>query len=268
ETAPPVYLRGIVEGKASIAYDVADPAYADQTSKMHVVLLTDHEAPDDTSHTITSGPGVPGGLHYADPNVPTSADEDVASASPDQLVVLSRGTFSAGGTTKYYKDRVHDADGNVINYSAQLQALADAQKAAHPELPPGSFKVGGGAAEAYAQGVFVADHSTTSQFAVMTTGGVQSKGFDAGTWSKLPGPWPTGARSDRMAFLIRSMRLATVNHGSRFELTGALSSLGKKLTLSGGISEYDYRLQAADADIISNEMGLPVSAVVCTWQRL
>lgn len=272
--APPVFVRGIVDGKVALAYDVADEGLAANADKLNMVLLTEHEHPDDSDMDIATGPGVPGGLRYADNNIPTSPDADIASATDDQAMLLSRGVFSQGGTTGHNKKIVRDENGNAIDYRQQLNDLVDSYKTFYSGLgyQDADWRTGaGGGAETVAHGVFVAGESGNNTLRVTTTGLVDSPGhrFPGGVqWRNLPGPYPSSAISSRNALFLGNMRGSAINHGTRVELKGALSSLNKKLTLSGGESEYDYRLQQADADVIANEMGLPVSAIVCTWQRL
>ena len=272
--APPVFVRGIVDGKAALAYDVADEGLVANADKLRMVVLTEHEDPNDTSNDLTTGPGVPGGLRYADKNIPTSPDADVAGATDDQAMLLSRGTLSMGGTTGHNKGIVRDSEGNIINYRQDLNDLVTTYKDHFSSLgyADADWRTGpGGGANVVLHGVFVAGETSSHRNYVTTTGLVESRGHYSprGTsWGRLPGPDPPGARSDLSALFINNMRGSAFNHGSRIELMGALSSLNRQLVISGGESEYDYRLQQADADVIANEMGLPVSAIVCTWQRL
>ncbi|MEW6281689.1 MAG: hypothetical protein AB1758_23980, partial [Candidatus Eremiobacterota bacterium] len=123
-TAPPVYVRGIVEGKVSLSYDVTSDTLDPRYDRLHMVVLNDHEMPTDSPSTAisSSGPGVPGGLRYADPKVGlTPADPD--ASSQDLAVLISRGSLSGAGATTSYKESVHPDSGAAINYSKVLNDL-------------------------------------------------------------------------------------------------------------------------------------------------
>lgn len=50
-------------------------------------------------------------------------------------------------------------------------------------------------------------------------------------------------------------------------LKGAISSLGSRIQNTGGVNQYDYKFQELDSTVLADELGLPVTLVVCTWQR-
>lgn len=214
-TAPPIYVRGNVKGKLSMVYDVTDDSLDPNFDKLHTIVLDEHEDPlDSPGRTLPGdGPGVPGGIRYDDPNIKASA-EDTAS-SPDALVLVSRGTMGASGTATNFKDRVHDADGKVVNYAQRLKNLdqqyvnAYAGKYSPVDLRLDSYNQ----TIAPMSGVFISNKfhyranrlgADGKQYGAEWSRKVNSI-WSTMTWSQFPVP-PPGVESSKTSFMLLRFR--------------------------------------------------------------
>lgn len=276
ETAPPLYLRGNIKGKVSMVYDVTDDRIDPNYDKLHTVVLDDHEDPDDSParHLPGTGPGIPGGLRYDDPNIKTSAQATVSS--PDAFVMVSRGTMGASGEATNFKDRMRDADGNLVNYSQHLRDLDQQYVNAYS----GKYTSGDLRMDAYNQtyapmsGVFIANKFHYRANRVGADGNFYSTEWSRKVnsiwstmnWGQFPNP-PPGTANDKTSFMLLRFRSGAVSDGVVTRLKGAISSLGSRIQNTGGVNQYDYKFQELDSTVLADDLGLPVTLVVCSWQR-
>lgn len=116
QSFPPVYVRGILNGRVVLIYDVdpsqesLDPLDLDTPDagdsngagvwngypKVHMFVLAQHEMLNENG-TTAFGDLVPGGIHYHDPRIKVSP-ADPGTLTDDSLLMISRGTLGAFGT--------------------------------------------------------------------------------------------------------------------------------------------------------------------------
>lgn len=275
--APPVYVRGNVAGKVNLVYDVTDDALDPKYDRLRTVVLADHEDPDDSDTKLTppDAPGVPGGLRYQDPRIAkTPSDSEV---SPDLLMVVSRGTISGAGLSPGYKTRSRDLDGKLMNYDQRLNTLSKQHSDYYTSK--GTWAAGDFAnTRTYTPsvsmfGIFIgsdvnsAGTRTVNGNLISTSNRTFPSAYSDFRWSQF-GSRPAGVIGDHMAVFPLRQRNTTLSSGTWVQLRGSLSSLGNRLRNVGGDSRYDYKLQNLDSTVLQQELGLPVSVILCTWQRL
>lgn len=273
---PDLYVRGVVDGKVSLAYDVTDGSLDPKYDKLHTYVLAEHEIPGENLSSISgSAPGIPGGVSYADPRAKTSADS-VGPATDDMLYLLSRGTLAGTGSTLQGKSRVFNDAGEEYNYANELRELDTLYSnyfgGGDPKVKE-SFKIASwNSPKATQHGIYVGNSASRSAARTTANGGALTKTdkvLAAAQWSALPFGIPTYAsRPDQRAVAIEAMRNGYAVHTTFPRLLGAMSSLGKKASFSYGESFYDYRFQSLDAESLSVGIGVPTSVVLCTWQRI
>lgn len=276
--APPIFVRGNVEGKAVMVYDVTDDALDPNYDKLNMFVLGQHEDPyrDENTHQVTiSHPGVPGGLRYEDPTSKSSPDS-TEPASPDALIMVSRGNLNSFGETGWYKDVVRAEDGTAVRFLDQLRSLDKLYVdhfTAQGDWEAGDYRMYRGGAQVTTPmfGVFLANRSRADTPRLSTEGQlVEGYGDRAHRtwmkWESFPAPWPDGARPNRYALFPLRMRQSRTSEGATYDVNGALASLGKPLYNRGDV-RYDYKMQSLTAAELE-EIGLPLSVVVATWQTL
>lgn len=279
---PAVFVRGIVTGRVGLSYDVTNDSLDPGYDRLHMNILSEHEAPSDSTKKImTSGPGVPGGLRYSNPAI-VKGPEDTNFGSSDKLILLSRGTISASGMNTGFKEKTRDAAGNQTNMASDILSLEqDYVNFYASKYPESSFRQAGqkGTSSAHLQGVFVASEIN------FRTGRLNNEGYLVPqvsstssvrenptywkrlNWSLFSGSKPAGAEDDYINTVGLRMRNAAVPSWSRDYLRGIYDSLSRKMVTITGDRQYNYQWQDVDpADLYSE--GLPVSVVLCSWQRL
>ena len=272
---PDLYVRGVVDGKVSLAYDVNDESLDPNFDKLHTFVLGEHEVPGDNLNTIASGPGVPGGITYANPNVAQADDPKSPGDSDDLLYLLARGNFSGTGQPAEGKKQVFLNDGTSIDYEQQMKELddqyvshyagGDSRQAANlrltryasPQLP--------------LYGVFVGNFANRTTY--RTTSNMGGLGrvdkFRWSTrWNSVPYSPQAPATDQDVVLGMSALRMSYANHTVYPNLVGSLSSLGRRTSFSYGNAAYDYRLQSLDGEALTISVGVPTSIVLCSWQRL
>lgn len=290
--APPVYVRGIVDGRINLSYTVSDPSLDPTYDRLNVMILSQHEDPDvaaDRRITTGTAPGVPGGLRFADPTQRPDPSSSVAG-SEDMLILSSRGSLTASGPTGFFKTRVRataDTPGSVPRSPTgvfdQSRRLVDLDN-----LYSSSFGSGPWAADefrtqdtgqnrpsAHLQGMFVAARVDFPDGRLTSDGGISGPAlgnrrnprYDVfSNWTDYPSPWPTGVTaSDAPVFGTRFRNTRTANTANDF-LKGTYASLAEPLGAWKGERYYDYSWQDMTASDLT-AAGVPLTVVLCTYQR-
>ncbi|MDQ7825721.1 MAG: hypothetical protein RDV48_23170 [Candidatus Eremiobacteraeota bacterium] len=305
QSAPPLYVRGNIKGKVVLAYDAPEAGTAAK-NRLHTVILSQHEAPDDVEakRKIAPGPGVPGGIRYSNPLIKSSPDDEGGNAD-DAIVVVSGGSMNAAGNTGYYQDCMRAENGNKVNYLSSNYQLDESYRNYYQSIyqnagvPAGSLDKklhedfnltqhsqhlsGYGLSwnhntiKTPLYGVFIGNESHISRNRVSASGtfipdAATSKNAYAWQdfrWSSISSSaqLPNGASTGDTPMFSFRFRNAYISDGCQYRLRGSISSLGKPLYVSGGDSAYDYKLQEFQASDIAEEIGLPPSVVVCSWQK-
>lgn len=271
---PNLYIRGVVDGKVSLAYDVSDNSLDPKFDKLHTYILAEHEMPGENLRTVTSKSGVPGGLNYADPNVgKVSGSSD--SVSNDMAFILSRGTISGTGQPLRGKKQVYQSDGTVVDYAQQLKDLDQRyidEFGGGNSARAADFKIADNSSPRTAlYGIFVGNHADRTVWRTTSNQGGSGRVdrfHSAQRWSATSSPMPAYAQSDYRVIGLEALRSAYSEHTVYPRLFGSISSLGKRTSFSYGNAAYDYRFQSLDAETLSVSIGVPTSVVLCTWQRL
>lgn len=283
EQAPAVFVRGIVEGKVNLSYTVSDPALDPNYDRLSVVVLNQHEDPvrPATTRIAPAGlPGVPGGLRFQDPSMRLEPT-DTSPASPDALILTSRGQIGASGSIGFMKSRVHDTSGNVFNYAQELRDLDQQYTSAFSSGPwgPDEFNVQAGGLirpRAALQGIFAATSIDFERDRMRADGLLApdwrgQRGYPFWDrrieWNDFSQPWAPGAVSGRSPLLGIRFRNARTPDSAMDVLKGSYSSLGSNLKAGKGERRFDYAWRDLSVDQIA-EAGLPIDAILCTWQRL
>lgn len=289
-TGPPLYLRGLIQGKVTVVYDVTDDNLDPTYAKTPMLVLGEHEAGDDSPGNKLAGvPGVPGGLVYADRKYKERAESEGA-LSRDALVLVSRSAIYGTGQPGFYLKGLRRGAGFTTRY--------DYSRVLHDRDVNFSEKYGSGSADPD----FLVATEATSSFvnlvrtpfygvAVMNSSlpllrlsgtgelvldwpavthpnsGTPLKWRDLEAAYGLDPAWrtPPGAPDETAAFPLR-FRNARSTDGSRWRLTGSFHGVGGAPYLNG-ISRFDYKFQALEAREIEDGIGLPLSIMVVGWQR-
>jgi hypothetical protein len=223
---------------------------------------------------------VTGGIRYDDPKVMLDRSQAVYSA--DRLVLVSRGSLSTVGDTGVYKKRVRDASGAIIDYEQKLVTTNNLYKtyytgkytaedlAFRPDwcywgcdiITPATYGVFVGNAldccdnKLSAEGVMVPEE--TRKY-------INSWSFLK--WDEFPTRPPLVGGGDCALFTVR-FRTGNMYEVGAFNLRGSMSSLGKHMETSGEVpTRFDYSLQLMKPLDITT-MGLPLTVIPCSWQRL
>lgn len=272
---PDLYIRGVVDGKVSLAYDVTDESLDPKFDKLHTYILAEHEMPGDSLNAVTSGVGVPGGLNYADNRVgkPNAASAD--QTTNDMAFILSRGDISGTGQPLRGKKEVYLDNGQVIDYAQELKDLDQQyvqQYAGNDSSRAADFKIADySSPRAALYGVFVGNYADRTTYrTTANSGGVGrvDQFMWAHKWQSLSTVIPSYAKPEYRVIGLEAMRYAYAEHTVFPRLFGSISSLGRRTSFSYGNAAYDYRFQSLGAETLSVAIGAPTSVVLCTWQRL
>lgn len=271
---PDLFVRGIVDGKVSLAYDVSDNSLDPKYDKLHTYILADHEMPGENMRTVTSKIGVPGGLNYADPNVGKQSG-GVDGTSNDMAFILSRGDVSGTGQPLRGKKQVFQTDGTSVDFAQQLKDLDQQyvqEFAGNNASRAADFRISDySSPRAALYGIFVGNHADrTTWRTTANSGGIGrvDKFTWAQKWSGAPVAMPPYAQPDYRMIGFEAMRQSYAEHTVFPRLFGSISSLGRRTSFSYGNAAYDYRFQSLGAETLSVSIGTPTSVVLCTWQRL
>ncbi len=279
---PPVFVRGLVDGKAVLSYDVTSDALDPTLDRLDMMILAEHEAPTDSLNPVASaGPGVPGGLPYNNPSHKVGPDATDPGGSNDELVILNRGIITGSGMNVGFKNKVRDAGGTPFDLAADLMALEDDYVSHYSSGPwaADNFRMAGHPAvsETQVQAVLVANQVDFREHMLNHEGVIvpeHSTEENPTYWSDYTWDyafnsfsWPTLATANEINALGLRMRNAGLPSYSRDYLTGIYSSLGKGTLTVAGSRKYNYDWQGMDASELG-AMGLPISVVLCSWQRL
>lgn len=271
---PTVFVRGVVNGKASLAYDTRNSRLSD-SSQLPLLILADHEATGDSLNELAAdGPGVPGGLLYADPDIKT--DPAGEGQTGDSLVLMSRGTIGAGGTGTYGKAKARDLDGNPFDYASELRQLGTRyenhygtdgyeRRGFHPTPLQHRSNLFGVFAASRID--FHTNFSPGGSFIPNYRGTQHPANWSRHTWNEYGSPPPGVNQEASPYFLLRMRNTRSYSIGVPF-VKGAATSLDGDMRFHGGTFDYDYNLRSLSPETLKEEIGLPVSVVVCTWQRV
>lgn len=289
-TGPPLYLRGLVQGKATVVYDVTDDNLDPGYTKTPMLILGEHEAGDDSPGNKLAGvPGIPGGLVYADRSYKNRADARGAG-SQDALVLVSRGQIYGAGQPGFYLDNLRRGTNFKTRY--------DYRQVLHDRDVNYSRKYGSGSDDPD----FLVTTESTSSFVNLVRTPLYGVAIENGSvpllrlsgtgelvldfpllthpnsgsalkWADLEAAFgtspdwrtPPGNPTETAAFPLR-FRNARTADGSRWRLTGSYHGLGGAPYLNGS-SRFDYKYQALQAQEIEDGIGLPLSVLVVGWLR-
>jgi len=276
-TAPPVFVRGRVDGKVVVVYDQleedADDSFASETwyNRYHMYILSEHEDRANDSGPPLNIP-IPGGIHYADRSL--SLNPADGGSSNDQVLLLCRGSIRgsglAGRTLSYlyrgndrvnYKDRLDKLDDRFAgDYDATYRLVNQAKPGAdHPIT--------------HLDGVGIAYRTQWSQNRVTAEGKVVVEADkDHRWWCNEPehmeswkktfgGSFPDPIKEDKSPILPGFMRHAAAPYGSAFRVYGGLNSLGTQADLLGDV-HFDYRWRDNTASELREEIQVPVGPVL------
>lgn len=274
-TGPPVYVRGVVDGKAVLVYDVAAEALDANHDRLPMMILASHEAPTDNPGfpLAATGPGVPGGLRFADRNIKTAPDS-TAAYSEDGLVLLSHGWLRGSGITGVYQQTYYDDADGVHNHFSELSQLDSQYSSFYTGIANDpDFKLArGGSVDIPFYGTAIggrSDADSGPRFAPageLVMGDVDRK-YSVWKWSGFDEEAPAWANENRIAIFCSNFRGAADADSWDGNIKGSVHSLSRSLDLEG-VAVFDYKGQAYPADEIKNEMLLKLFAVPLTFQRL
>lgn len=278
---PPVFVRGMVDGKAMVVYEVTNDALDPDEDKLHMVILANHEMADDSpTYKLPSGgaPGVNGGLLYADRAIKSDPDQTVFTN--DRCVLLCRGTVTVGGDSGSHRGRMHDMAGNPVDHRAQLNALDQQYSNFYTGKPDDrNFRCSRSSPELWSDGprghffgIAVSSHSDNEDWRITSKGEVvvghdmlHSRG--GWFWKDLPMTPPPGEGPTNIALFPMALRRGLVHRGASGDVNGSFHSVVTSLDLEGN-ARYDYSWQALKEGEIRGEMFLPVVPVIANFQRL
>lgn len=276
---PPLFLRGIVRGRAAIFYDVADPAQS--RDRLQTIVLNQH----DWQNPSTTG--IPGGLRYLDPTIRMKADG--AASSADRLIVVCGGQMTAAGNSTYLKRRIRDLTDQPFDFQQRLFDLDQiyTDRFAGGPWPADEFVIcpSVNVSQVSLQGSFVANQldlelgRLTADGVLAPDTRVDDRRYPSPNtlllWDQFPNPVisdlptaPVPAWADPQEAAVFGIRFRnTATSGIPQEkLRGSYASLGAPFSGRQGSRYYDYSLRDLDRQTLQ-EAGLPISTVLCTWQR-
>jgi hypothetical protein len=224
---------------------------------------------------------VPGGIRYDDPTV--KLDRNQTTYSADRLILISRGSLSAVGDSGILKRRVRDASGVIIDYEQKLLTTNAQYKtfyAGKYSADDLAFRVpyadwGGNLIATATYGVYIGNwldschNKVTAEGLFITHSDLRKyeNGWSYLRWDAFPS-WPSNVGAGDDALFPVRFRTANLYAGFGLALKGSMASLGKPLESASFVpTRFDYSLQLMKPQDI-RDMGLPLTMVPCSWQRL
>ncbi|MBI3926807.1 MAG: hypothetical protein HY319_14800 [Armatimonadetes bacterium] len=275
---PPVYVRGIVDGKVVLVYDVASDALDPDMKRLSMMILGQHEDPADSTFKVAAaGPGVPGGLIYADRRTKSSRDMP-GPVTEDAAVLLCRGWVRHAGPTPGRRRIVRDMAGNRRDENAQLQQLSEDYSAFYTGAAndPDFDLTDGWDLRGNIHGIAISAHSDDtpnySGDGLGFTVGAADRKHSSVPWDDFSGPYPpfaapyVGVSPSRDPQVLNEFRSAIMPGGHPAISRGGFHALGSSLDVDGGDLRFDYRFQELTEDEIE-EMGLRLGVVPISLQR-
>lgn len=282
QQGPPVFVRGMVNGKVMVVYDVTSDSLDTNADKLHMMILGAHEMPADSpAYKLPTGgaPGVNGGVVYADRNI--KADPDQTTFTNDRCMLMCRGTITGAGDSGMHRGRVHDAAGNPFDYQGQLNSLDKTYSQFYtgtnndPDFVCTQTWNGywGDGPKCPFYGIAVAAHSENGRWRIRSDGQVvddESADYPGNIvhWDDLgvTAP-PNGDPDSEPAFFEWAMRRVRVPQGYYGGVKGSFHSIQTSYDVAGD-AHYDYSWQALKESEIRAEMFLPIQPIISSFQRL
>lgn len=273
-TAPPIFVRGVVDGKAVVVYDEAQPGSDGYPTgggtTYHMYIHAEHEDPDDAPGDLM----VPGGLHYANRELKREP-EARGSFSDDQVILLCRGSLRGSGLNG--EGLSYLVQGNDrVNYRQRLRNLDDlyVQRYSDEEYRLGRDNLKQDWPVTHFDGIGISHWSAWNRDWV-TAGGQIVVSRDLGQenrayfsfdgekpdWGTAFKRWPDEVKRDKLPSLPTYMRCASAPEGCDFRVFGGVHGVGVPLELKG-VAFYDYRWRNATAEEIKEEIQLPVGPLL------
>jgi hypothetical protein len=266
--APPVFIRGKVEGKLVIAYSLPDElcegrSGMDLKTMCDVVVLSDRG-------------GVPGGLSLADDRMQTDPGA-TGTFSEDYCLVMSRGVVATAGPLVDMLGWVADPIDPEIRINLLHQALLAATTAeerkrieSFPHLPVS------------VEGVLAAGSMTydptlsysADMRSIESVGGFESRSPEIMSrinnpsaqgihWSDATSTVPPPLAPSNSVNLPVTFRYMHHQRGTHWSNTGALGAFeGEGGASAVGNLTYDYRWRKLSAQTLQKNMGVPVQPIL------
>lgn len=256
DVPPIVYLRGRVDGKFFLVYDLEEEAAArtaDDVSANMIAILSE-----------PSG-DIPGGLRLANENVAEQPEPTAGVVESDDMVmVAARGQVRAWGLPLFYGDRVYDDVGNPLNLQELYGAGVDFSK------------LGGGstAQETPVYAATVANIDTSLNSGITADARLEKPlsldtdledGLmlrESARWGEIDPSGPLAPANNKLVLPTR-MRLCYLNRQPRYRIVGSRSGLRPT---AGSVTKakltYDYRWRDLSAEILGKTLGLPVGPML------
>lgn len=279
---PPVLVRGMVDGKCMVVYDVTDDSLDPGANRLHMILLGQHEDPADSpGNKLPTGgaPGVVGGLLYADRNI--KADPDQATFTNDRVLLMCRGSITGGGEPAVHRGRMHDMADAPYDYESVLRNLDQSYSQFYTGTSNArDFRVSSTSATYWSDGPYshfygiaVSAHSDRDDWRLNSLGQVvdrPSNDYPTGgiaTWDDFGFVPPAGANPNSMAIFPWGFRHVRAPGSFKGDVRGSFHSVQTSYEISGN-AYYDYSWQALKEQEIRQELFLPVQPVMSSFQRL
>lgn len=264
--APPLFVRGTVNGKAIVAYDLAQGLMPDPNSSVStycdIVVVSE---PD-------RGRNIAGGLRLTE-EVFASAEEQ-ALGSPDRVMLVSRGAVKPWGLPMKSLGWVAKSDGTRLDLRSQMRTeLSERQikvlnRHAYTEVTPPIFSGVSCGGWQNSSDVVSCELKATPESDELNGKWPKNAAVGRITWSVLD---PTSSRDSfllgtnsavipwalRMAY--RPFEVSWVTNGAHATIEGRNSHLA-------GDHVYDYSWRSLDADEIQKQIGLPLSLMLLDRQ--
>lgn len=276
-TAPPVFVRGRVDGKVVVVYDQLeeddDDSFSAETyyNRFHLYILSEHEDRANDSGPQLNIP-IPGGIHYADRSMALNPED--TGSSNDQVLLLCRGSIRGSGLAGRMLNFLYKGN-NRVRYRERLDALDDrfadqygpTYRLVNKARPGADYPI------THLDGVGIAYRTQWAQNRITSEGKVVVEADkDHRWWCNEPehmeswnktfgGHWDDPIKGDHKPVLPGYMRHAAAPYGSAFRVYGGLNSLGMQADLLGEI-HFDYRWRNNTADELRKEIQVPIGPVL------
>lgn len=259
--APPLFVRGRVQGKVLVSYDLDDSLlpldFQTHRGKCDVVVLTD---PRGT---------VSGGIRLADESVVTDY-HSTAVGSSDQVMILSRGNTKAAGLPYFSLGWVSQSAAPNVRRNLLAEVLPtltpEDEKYMVAQVPGRVCDFFGVSTSGSTDLVF---SNLSANFRPRTVDTNPESRFSNKlatsflVWSDLSGPRDPLLLDSHTAVVPSMLRYAYRPHSSAWHTRGAHAALEPYASGSlYGKQVYDYRWRALDMVTLKEQMGLPVGPML------
>lgn len=280
--SPPVYIRGQVEGKMLMAYEMMGPD-ADQSTWVA-------NSPPNRITVLAEDGNVPGGLTLKDPNVQLDPNS-TGTFSEDQVLLMSNGAVNGDGLPAFMcrwlcgepggEQSLFDSPGleDTKDWTIHRDLVADDLPIGHPDRE--LMDEGKSNRPIKFQGIAVSMRLGYETLSENFTGRqkdlepeISVPSFTNGgdylllSWDEIvaagiPVPDTSLAASTRQAVLPRGMRKASQVLFPSWQTQGAHAFLhGAYSGADPGLHQYDYRWRTMDAETLQQDLGLRVSPML------